>query len=699
MLGKLTEFRDSANKYLTGVATADLASIAEHGLDTMLDRAFEGLIVTSSSLANKSGETPLSLIVTLERLVHEGIHLIVIHDAPVQVLEGRVKDLANVFWLRIDNGRQDASQLAGQIGRHVDEQGYRLGKIAAAVSLHRPNSLVDKLVRALGIQTAFVTDFQPVDLQERNLVYLPIVTSDGALLSGAAATEHIATSMVFARQINVRETAAFIRNRTVRDKLNQVSLQAQVNLREASRLLTDRYTHLGRGDIFDQRSGAVCFTPFEWQHLSEEILSGHADVLRYFEEPLISYWQPGRPCLRRILYTPTKVLLRGEQYYVHMKNISPLDRIGEMISELGRMQSLQQPFTSLVSASAIHPGGRPWKLCLAFLDQLRNIGLQFFSFAHAADSMLERNREPGNAHIAGTAAMHDRIRAVWKSSESHLHSFVGLAVRAYYYWLLGDAQKTSLAFEGALIQAQTVSPKLSELRMPLEEWLSDPGMEPERHRMDRLVRRWREADLPGENLLVALVALRDVADSAVIDAVGIGWGGIELPLVFRYLAKLEGVVAARDKHLSTYIANWSHYGDGEARTSWVSFPQHHTDEPEFGAPVSVLFDDNVLTGRTLERIRDEMLLRGAKDVRIYVTRFSGERRLAHMKMEDHGVVDPDFLLNNVKGYLGETAFSRSWSTKKGDYRSQVGVFSLARRRILECIHNNSTAETWDREGF
>jgi hypothetical protein len=214
-----------------------------------------------------------------------------------------------------------------------------------------------------------------------------------------------------------------------------------------------------------------------------------------------------------------------------------------------------------------------------------------------------------------------------------------------------------------------------------------------------LVRRWREADHPGENLLVVLSALDEVQNATTIDTVGIGWGGIELPVIFRYLSFLRGIPATHADGVRTYVANWSHYGAGDREPEWVAFPKPQAAHPQFDADVCVLFDDNVLTGETLERLRDEMLLRSAHDIRMYVTRFSGERRLAHMKMENHGAIDPEVLLHQIQGYIGETPFARSWSTKKGDYTNRIGVFSLARRRILECIHNNSTVEAWDREGF
>jgi hypothetical protein len=208
-----------------------------------------------------------------------------------------------------------------------------------------------------------------------------------------------------------------------------------------------------------------------------------------------------------------------------------------------------------------------------------------------------------------------------------------------------------------------------------------------------LVRRWREADHPGENALVAMLASDAVRGETKVHAVGIGWGGIELPFVFEYLSDV--LFPGGEKLL--HIAEWSHYRGSNEDVRWYGFPNHSVDGLKIDGERVVLFDDNTLTGVTLEHLRDELVLQGASKVDLFITRYSGERRHAQMLMKNHGAVDPGVLADRVGGYLAETPFVRSWSLK--DYRNSIGAFSLSRRRILECIHNNSTVELYQREGF
>jgi hypothetical protein len=176
--------------------------------------------------------------------------------------------------------------------------------------------------------------------------------------------------------------------------------------------------------------------------------------------------------------------------------------------------------------------------------------------------------------------------------------------------------------------------------------------------------------------------------------VGIGWGGIELPIVYRQAAKLLGKEAPRA--IAVHYSKYSEQGQKGAPVMRGVLPPE--DEPNLDKEEVVLFDDNSLSGNTIEIVAEYLLLKhGARTKGVFVTRLSGERRYDQMRMDDHGVLNPDLVGTFVHGHLGETPFSRAWSRKS--YKNPVGVFSLARRRILELLHSNISADRYDREGF
>jgi len=682
-----------------------------------LRRVWAGLITSSSTLKTEAGEISPSALENLVALDSHGIYLFVIPDDSDCLAILQDEDLNNLIQ---PQATTDTS--THDIGKYflesIRDHGLHFNKIGIIASLeHRMVSDTLKAIHETRLPV-FCTDFQIEHLAHRTAeededpsnkepFSLPIVREDDTLLKGSEALEYLCNFLPFARRINVRETATLVVNgdgpKGILDKLEEVKDKATQNLTTHQGRLFEDYPHLKNPMIFDDRSGAVYFSPFHWRHLQDSLPSCLTSIYDYFNEKLPGYWQPGRPCYKRILFTPTKVLLRGEQYYTHMMNLSPIDRIFRILKELGVIQGLQHEFQeALASCNPSEASRHQWKLCLAYLDQFRNIAIQLFSFAHAAELILNQARNRNGVDQDSILRTLEQVSSVYGDAKSRLHSFVGKAIRSYYSWLLCNPTEAEKAFQRALNCLRTVHAPFREICNHLGTWFTEKRVDLEGISVSNLVRRWREADHPGENLLTIRQALEDLEDREEADSVhviGVGWGGIELPFLFRYLAKERQAAAVRAGVLRCYVASWSHYRGDRKDISWVPFPEFTRKQPSFEGGLAIILDDNTLSGITLEKVRDEVLLNGAEQVEMYVTRFSGERRWAHMKMKNHGVIDPDFLLEGVKGYIGETPFARSWSTKEGEYKSRIGVFSLARRRILECIHNNSTVEMWDREGF
>lgn len=708
MRNSLERFEKASSRFLSEALSSmeggeQLLFIMLPRLRKVLAQVFEGVLLPASALLGKDNSIPGSLVQSLRDLCSQGIYLVLIEDVRGLAAQLEIPDAKRFHVLSPTDAESATDELAEGLLGLMAEHGYHVERVLIVCA--PGDDILKQTLRRIAdrILPVFACDYRKRDALESRF---PIVNDDAEPLAGVNAIEKLLGSLVFAPRINVSPTAKIVAHGEedwgILDSLDRVQDRAQQNLDLSLERLYASFPTLRDLNVFDHRSGAVFFSPTEWRHLERKVRGPCAVIKDYFREKLVGYWQPDRPCFRRLLYTPTKVLLRGEEYYVHMKNISPIDRIRAMLAELGAIQVLGTKPQEALEDSTISDPSR-WKLCLAFLDQLRNIALQLLSFAHAAEVILKESESSPGVNTDRTIGIGERIKRLYgHDEEPQLHRFVGRAVGSYYCWLLGERQSAVALLDAALESVALIVSELRAVCGELEEWFAQEHLEVEALPIGDLVRRWREADHPGENLLVALEAVDGAAEAESVEAVGVGWGGIELPLLFRHLAKLQEIPAAKAQKLTTYVAKWSHYrGSRKSReeVGWIPFPKYDDAAPMFGAELSILFDDNVLSGITLERVRDEMLLNGAKDVQIFVTRFSGERRWAHMQMEDHGVIDPDFMLERVCGYIGETAFARSWSTKKGDYKSRIGVFSLARRRILECIHNNSTVEAWDREGF
>jgi hypothetical protein len=434
------------------------------------------------------------------------------------------------------------------------------------------------------------------------------------------------------------------------------------------------------GDVFDHRSGAISFDPYRWERMNPDDMPRPWGVIyRYFDYRQEEPWQQDRPNYWRVLATPTKIILRGEEYYANLRNVPPIQRLQDLLKATKVVVRLCQDEDPLSYSLKDE-----WKLSLALFDQLRNCALQLAWFTNqliVVDSFSDYADE---------------------TLRGNVDQFLDRALYLYYAVLGGrgrsgtcreELKKLGDEWQGWHQSVQMVLGRIE--RRVKDGWRED------RDRLylktNKLIRRWREADHPGENALLALHALaHKMRDGRLLPGVGIGWGGVELPVAYRAIARVMGLP---DSNLpAVYIASYSKYA------------KHGSSEPElrgmFDAPdlnqldrEVLLFDDNVLSGKTIQVVSDHLFLKHQRRVRaVFVTRISGERRYDQMRMEERGgALNPCLVGNKILGHLGETPFARTWSREI--YKNPIGVFNVAKRRILELLVANSSADRFDREGF
>lgn len=287
--------------------------------------------------------------------------------------------------------------------------------------------------------------------------------------------------------------------------------------------------------------------------------------------------------------------------------------------------------------------------------------------------------------------------------ESQVEGLLDTATGAYYSYFFGDP----LAFNEILRYKKNWESIHDTIRESIRN-LRDAMAAPDAERFDRnlqmtkLIRRWREADHPGENSLVALLASKTCAESP-LPAIGIGWGGIELPLVFRHVMRIAGADLP-----PVFAAHYSKYARSGSREPRIQPLSPEADISSIQGKQYMIFDDNSLSGATLQVVVEYLWTKyRARPAHVFLTKISGERRYDQMRMEKSdrgGLLNPLLVASSrvtekglVKGYLGETPFSRSWS--RDVYENPIGVFSLSKRRILELLFSNSSADRFDREGF
>jgi hypothetical protein len=106
-----------------------------------------------------------------------------------------------------------------------------------------------------------------------------------------------------------------------------------------------------------------------------------------------------------------------------------------------------------------------------------------------------------------------------------------------------------------------------------------------------------------------------------------------------------------------------------------------------------IFDDNVLTGKTLQ-----LAINSLYDCNIYVkniciVRYPGINRIDQMFLKNIAAVDFHLFFDYIYGLCYSSPYSwkdNEWIDIDGkvDYKDTMGVFDLNRKKIIECLIKN-----------
>lgn len=181
---------------------------------------------------------------------------------------------------------------------------------------------------------------------------------------------------------------------------------------------------------------------------------------------------------------------------------------------------------------------------------------------------------------------------------------------------------------------------------------------------DLQFKTYKEADSP-EMVWMFLTKLKETGIKDVQSIIGIRFGGIELPYVIKDLLLPNAEVST--VKISTY---------SDQVTNIVINSQLIKSKN------ILLVDDNILTGRTLGMLINEMRVYEPKNIFFACLSYSGMKRYPQMIMENHGIINPEVLENSC--IISRSEFTRISSSKS--YKNKNGVFDKVKKEIQENLN-------------
>lgn len=205
-------------------------------------------------------------------------------------------------------------------------------------------------------------------------------------------------------------------------------------------------------------------------------------------------------------------------------------------------------------------------------------------------------------------------------------------------------------------------------------------------------RAYREIDNFAENYIAVSLYKEKCDNNRFANACGLSYGGIELPILAKIVDqnRIEKLLILKfNKEVSGYknkqlldlrkfnIKNFNGLKNSEF------FENSNVD----------LFDDNILTGKTLQIAINALYDCNINVNNICIVRYPSINRIDQMFLDNPSAVDYNLFFNYIYGLCFSSPYSwkdNNWKNEKGetDYTDSLGVFDLNRKKIVECLIKN-----------
>lgn len=419
----------------------------------------------------------------------------------------------------------------------------------------------------------------------------------------------------------------------------------------------------GIDSLFDKSSGSVIIPMYEWELVSDSSLK--------------DFWSSKENGYFKYLMRDNKnYLLRGSSTYYYLISNRKSENGKDVTSKKDVMnwhnnyiQFLDNAFNAVLKTDDLNIIINK-KLLLGVLDNCRNALLVIMNHKLVSNNL--------NSNILLDI-----------SSNKNKDFF------AIYNTLLEieDSMSNMCFKNGFIINKDFVCNVIKQSKKILTDNLSIEVITKDKQNYSKDYRTYREIDNFGENYTaVSLYQEKRNDNDDFINACGLSYGGIELPIIAKTIDKsrIESLLLLKfNREVSGYsnkqlldLRNFNINEYGGLINSHL-FQNSHLD----------LFDDNVLTGKTLQLAINSLYDCNIDIKNICIVRYPGTNRIEQMFSDNTAAVDFHLFFDYIYGLCFSSPYSwkdNEWKDKNGkvSYEDTLGVFDLNRKKIIECLIKN-----------
>ena len=198
------------------------------------------------------------------------------------------------------------------------------------------------------------------------------------------------------------------------------------------------------------------------------------------------------------------------------------------------------------------------------------------------------------------------------------------------------------------------------------------------------LRAFREIDNFAENYITVSNTIYKDDDSYSV--CGMCYGGIELPLLYKVLDKDNKDILLMN--FNNQVSGYSNKQNIDLRFFNIGECGGITQIGIDKDKKCIIFDDNAMTGKTIQIAINTLYDLGIEVDSSVVVRYPGINRIDQMFMKNHSAIDYTCFSDYIKGLYFPCPYSWRDSNGVDMYTDSFNIFDLNRRKIIECLLKN-----------
>ena len=205
-------------------------------------------------------------------------------------------------------------------------------------------------------------------------------------------------------------------------------------------------------------------------------------------------------------------------------------------------------------------------------------------------------------------------------------------------------------------------------------------------------RAYREIDNFAENYIAVSLYKENCDNNRFANACGLSYGGIELPILAKIVDqnRIEKLLIIK---FNKEVSGYKNKQLLDLRNFNIKYFSGLINSEIFENSNVDLFDDNTLTGKTLQIAINALYDCNINVNNICIVRYPSINRIDQMFLDNPSAVDYNLFFNYIYGLCFSSPYSwkdNNWKNEKGetDYTDSLGVFDLNRKKIVECLIKN-----------